>query len=1334
MRVSDVFGQTADAAVTIRDALQISPSTLTLQVNDTHSFTASGGVGAYTYSIVSGGGSIHATSGLYTAGASAGSVTVRVSDTLGNQSDAMVTVQNILGISPTSYTLAVTNVHTFNASGGQTPYTFSVLSGGGSINPSTGQYTAPASSGAAVVRVTDGLGATADANVTINPVLTIAPTAVNLLTNGAQTFTASGGVTPYVYSVVSGGGSINSATGAYIAPATPASVVVRVTDARGNTANASATVVSPLVIAPATFTLAVNNTRTFVASGGQAPYTFSVQTGGGSVDPATGLYTAPATSGNAVVRVTDNLGSTADASVTINPALEISPAMITVGLNGSQTFSATGGAPPFTYTVVSGGGTIGSSSGIYSAPAANASVVVRVTDSLNITSDAAVTVEDPLVISPSSYTLAVNNTYTFTASGGEAPYTFSIQSGSGSVNSSTGLYTAPATAGSVVVRVTDNNGQTADATVTVNPALAISPASVTIALNGTQAFSATGGVTPYSYSVVSGGGTIDPLSGMYTAPGTAGSVTVRVTDARSNTSDSTVTVSNTLQISPATWTLAVNNTRTFGGVNGQAPYTFSKVSGVGSINTSTGVYTAPATTGSAVVRVTDNLGQTADASITVNAALVIFPASVTKAVNSNHTFSSTGGVTPYVYSVVSGGGSINSSTGVFTAPATATTVTVRVTDFVGNTSDSTVTVVDALTIAPASLNILVNDSSTFTASGGVAPYTFSVQSGNGTIDPSTGDFTAPAAPDTTVVRVTDSIGLTSDATVEIYEPLVIDPVTITLAPTNTHQFTTTGGLGTITFSMVSGAGAIDSNTGDYTAPGAAGADVVRATDSIGNTADATITVNGALQISPTTRKISINETFTFAATNGVPPRTFSIEAGGGTIDPSTGAFTAPSSSQSVTVRVTDALDNTSEATVTIITPAKIWSGGYNNCVLYDDNSLKCWGDGASGKLGSGSTTDRGDNANEMGSNLAFVDLGTGRYPKDMSIGTNHICAILDNDSLKCWGLNSSGQLGIGDALARGDGANEMGDNLPTVNLGTGRTVKKVVVGPTNTCAILDNDQLKCWGLGTYGINGYGNTTTRGDAASEMGDNLPAVALGTNRYALEVGIGTSHVCARLDNNTVKCWGRGNRGQLGNGSTAISLGDAAGEMGDSLATISLGTGRTALGLGVGAEFNCVKMDNNQVKCWGRNNTAQLGQGNTLSRGDGANEMGDNLATTSLGASLTVTTVKVESQKSCVIMSNGDMKCWGYGLYGDLGKGSTATLGDAAAEMGDNLTGINTNSTIEQYSVGLNHTCILSTTKEVKCWGRATQGALGNASATSHIGDAANEMGANLPRVNL
>ena len=100
----------------------------------------------------------------------------------------------------------------------------------------------------------------------------------------------------------------------------------------------------------------------------------------------------------------------------------------------------------------------------------------------------------------------------------------------------------------------------------------------------------------------------------------------------------------------------------------------------------------------------------------------------------------------------------------------------------------------------------------------------------------------------------------------------------------------------------------------------------------------------------------------------------------------------------------------------------------------------------------------------MVSDLPAVDLGMGRTARMIFAGGNNTCAILDNGELKCWGSNDSGQLGLGlgDMDHRGDEPNEMA-MLPAIDLGSGRTARMIAVGSAHTCAILDNDELKCWG-------------------------------------------------------------------------------------------------------------------------------------------------------------------------------------------------------------------------------------------------------------------------------
>jgi len=246
----------------------------------------------------------------------------------------------------------------------------------------------------------------------------------------------------------------------------------------------------------------------------------------------------------------------------------------------------------------------------------------------------------------------------------------------------------------------------------------------------------------------------------------------------------------------------------------------------------------------------------------------------------------------------------------------------------------------------------------------------------------------------------------------------------------------------------------------------------------------------------------------------------------------------------------------------------------------------------------------------MGDNLPTVDLGTGRTATAISTST-HTCALLDNAQVKCWGLNlNSGQLGLGHGTEDiGDDANEMGDNLPAVDLGTGRTATAIAAGDGHTCVILDNASVKCWGSGPRLGLGLGGGNIIGDGANEMGDNLTIVDLGTGRTATAIAATWQHTCVILDNASVKCWGEGGNGRLGLGDTN-DIGDGPNEMGDNLSTVDLGTGRTATAISLRSSHTCALLDNAAVKCWGSAESGLLGQGHGNDIGDDANEMGDNL----------------------------------------------------------------------------------------------------------------------------
>ncbi|MCB9373107.1 MAG: carboxypeptidase regulatory-like domain-containing protein [Microthrixaceae bacterium] len=409
------------------------------------------------------------------------------------------------------------------------------------------------------------------------------------------------------------------------------------------------------------------------------------------------------------------------------------------------------------------------------------------------------------------------------------------------------------------------------------------------------------------------------------------------------------------------------------------------------------------------------------------------------------------------------------------------------------------------------------------------------------------------------------------------------------------------------------------------------------------------------------------------------------------------------------------------------------AGDIHTCVVLG-GTVRCWGWGASGQLGTGTSFARGNGPLDMGAFLTPAALGAGRTATAVTAGAEHTCALLDNSTIKCWGQNADGQLGQGDTTDRGDNANEMGDNLPAVSLGSGRTATAVAAGANHTCALLDNGTVKCWGRNGNGQLGLGDTTQRGDEANEMGGSLLSVSLGTGRTATAVAAGTNHTCALLDDATVKCWGGGIFGQLGLGDIA-DRGNQPNEMGDALPAVDLGPNRTATAISAGEFHTCALLDNGNVKCWGNNADGQLGQGDTANRGDAPGEMGTSLPPVSLGANRTATAVTTGGSHTCALLDNANVKCWGDNAFGQLGQGDTANRGDAAGEMGGSLppVALGSGRTVLAVSSGEDHVCAVLDNATLKCWGDNFGGILGSEDSLKR-GDGPGEMGDNLPVVFL
>jgi len=120
--------------------------------------------------------------------------------------------------------------------------------------------------------------------------------------------------------------------------------------------------------------------------------------------------------------------------------------------------------------------------------------------------------------------------------------------------------------------------------------------------------------------------------------------------------------------------------------------------------------------------------------------------------------------------------------------------------------------------------------------------------------------------------------------------------------------------------------------------------------------------------------------------------------------------------------------------------------------------------------------------------LAAVDFGGDTRAMAIDAGDASTCAILDDDALKCWGANGSGQLGQSISAVSINTPSTLGP----INLGTGLSAIAFATGWSHVCALIGTGRVKCWGGNWDGGLGLGDDQNRGKLPDDMGDRLPFV--------------------------------------------------------------------------------------------------------------------------------------------------------------------------------------------------------------------------------------------------
>jgi alpha-tubulin suppressor-like RCC1 family protein len=319
------------------------------------------------------------------------------------------------------------------------------------------------------------------------------------------------------------------------------------------------------------------------------------------------------------------------------------------------------------------------------------------------------------------------------------------------------------------------------------------------------------------------------------------------------------------------------------------------------------------------------------------------------------------------------------------------------------------------------------------------------------------------------------------------------------------------------------------------------------------------------------------------------------------------------------------------------------------------------------------------------------------------------------------------------------GTNNMEANLPlSGQANSSLNPLAVAAGSHHTCVTLTDMSTKCFGLNGKGQLGVGNTTNYGVSNKDI-ETLSWTPYG--HFATQIVGGAEHTCALMADGKVICWGDNSYGQLGRSDNNETVGGTNTDLATETYTyVNLGTGKTATKIAAGAYHTCALLQDGNVKCWGRNNYGQLGQEDNVHRGTSAATMGDNLLNISFGVGQTVVDLASGANHNCAVLQGGQLKCWGRNIFGQLGIGSTADMGDNTGEMGTGLAPVSAHSgaTVLSVGAGVDHTCAIITIPTsadpvVKCWGRNDYGQLGIGDALQR-GTSPSQMGDALPIVQL
>ncbi|WP_413295210.1 Ig-like domain-containing protein [Bdellovibrio sp. HCB185ZH] len=331
------------------------------------------------------------------------------------------------------------------------------------------------------------------------------------------------------------------------------------------------------------------------------------------------------------------------------------------------------------------------------------------------------------------------------------------------------------------------------------------------------------------------------------------------------------------------------------------------------------------------------------------------------------------------------------------------------------------------------------------------------------------------------------------------------------------------------------------------------------------------------------------------------------------------------------------------------------------CAIYTGGTLKCWGYNASGSLGVGNST--------LNVILTPTQVTTADTYQQVAVSDWHVCAVTTGGDLQCWGNKSNYRIG--------DNINSGTETSPKT-IGTGFSY---VTASVNTSCGIKAGKVYCWGL---------------DVTSNVGATWPTptqLNVGSAYDFVQVSAGENSVCALDTNNDLYCFGANTYGQMANGAfdgtnrVTLPLGSATAS---GYTKIELNTTRAG-----GEVHACALNTLGKLYCWGHNSRGVVGDGSTTNRN----------TPTLVSGSESYLNFSVGAHNTCAITTSSRVQCWGSNsnqVFGVEIGGNLATGDSNLSTVAAVPTFISDTSSYSMVSSGEDSTCGVLTDGRVKCWG--------------------------------